>query len=344
MAELILDFGNALVKWFAPRKSEYGDFIHTIVRLSEHEWREVVGRGSRPPAGIVKVNGVPYALGAMARRHTIQERPKGAGRYREDYYGVAMAYALSEAFRKDDGDVSLFASHAPIDIQYARNIVAASGGIWQVECRHGALTFNVRDVMTFDEPLGGYSHFTLTERGDERARNPLADKTTLVIDVGGHTVDVVAIDPGGEIDLMSAGSTRTGIINLTEAFESELRANNTTLFQDTGNLDIRRVENAILSGAYTFGKVKINCQREAESAINSLVYDVGQVINSAGGAANFDVMLATGGGAALIYDALVEAYPRIDFIMAEKDRSLMKFANVFGGAKISALLRRMGAR
>lgn len=343
MAEVIFDFGNALGKWFTPRKNEYGSFMHAIARISDNEWNNMARRG-RPPEGIVKVNGIPYAIGRAAVRHITQDRPKGAARYRDTYYGVAMAYMLSEALQRNDSNVSLFASHAPIDIDYARNLIVATQGIWEVESRHGLLAYKVHDVMTFDEPLGGFSHFTLTERGDERRSNPLNDQTTLVIDVGGYTVDVVAVDPGGEIDLMSANSTRTGVINLTNTFENELRSNNPTLFQDTGDLDIRRVENAIMTGAYKFGKLQIDCAHEATAAINSLVYDVVQVINAAGSAANFDVILTTGGGAALIHEALVEAMPRIDIVMAEKNRDLMKFANVFGGAKLSTLLRKSGVR
>lgn len=343
MAEVIFDFGNALGKWFVPRTNEHGSFIHSIARLSENEWSTIVGRG-KPPEGLVKVNGIPYAIGSAARRHTTQERPKGAARYRDTYYGVAMAYMLSESIKQNDSRVSLFASHAPIDINYARNLIMASQGIWEVEGQHGLLAFKVHDVMTFDEPLGGFAHYTLTERGEERRSNLLYDKTTLVLDIGGYTVDVVAIDPGGEIDLMSAHSTRTGVISLTQNFESELRSNNSTLFQDTGDLDIRRIENAILTGKYKFGKIEIDCGHEASAAINGLVYDVQQVINAAGGVANYDVMLVTGGGSALIYEALVDSMPRIDFLMAERNRDLMKYANVFGGAKISAMLRRQKVR
>lgn len=341
--EVVFDFGNAQGKWYSPRKNEYGSFTHALARLTENDWRHIVGRG-KPPEGLVRINGTPYAIGNAARRHTIQERPRGAARYRDSYYGVGLAYALSEAIKKNDSQVSLFASHAPIDIDYARNLIVAARGLWEVEGRYGVTAFKVDDVMTFEEPLGGLSNFTLTEKGEERRNNPLSDITTLVVDVGGYTVDVVAVDPGGEIDLMSANSTRTGVISLIQGFEAELRANNSTLFQDTGDLDIRRVESAILTGKYKFGRLELDCEAEATAAIHSLVYDVTQVINSAGGVGNFDAILVTGGGAALIYEALADALPRIDFVMAEKERSLMKYANVFGGAKLSALLRRMGVR
>lgn len=341
MSEIVFDFGNARAKWFNPRSKLYGSFIHAIAPLSENEWVRVARRGS-PPEGIAKINGKAFAFGSAARRHTIQERPRGAARYRDTYYGVAMAYALSESIQKTDANVRLCGSHAPMDIDYAVNLREAVFGQWEVESRHGYTAFNVRDVMTFDEPLGGYSHYVFTERGEERRVNPLGERYTLTIDVGGYTVDVVAVDPGGQIDIMSAHSTRTGVIDLMKGFEQELRGNNASLFQDTSDLDIRRVENALISGVYQFGRISLPCADEATAAINTLVYDVTQVINAAGGVANFDVMLLTGGGAALIYEALCAALPSGEFLMAEKERDLMMYANVFGGAKLSALLKRMG--
>lgn len=340
--DMIFDFGNARGKWFNPRTNLYGDFRHALVELKAHQWETAVGRSKTPPQGFIKVNGVPYVIGDAARRYVIAERPHGASRYRREYYGVAMAYAIAEAFKKSVRNITLCATHAPVDIGYARNLRASAIGDWQVECEHGELTFNVRDVQTIDEPLAGYSHYVFTERGEERKKNPLAKVTTLVIDVGGYTTDVIAVDPGGQIDLLSGQSTRTGVIELVEGFERGLRAQYSTMFQDTGNIDIRRLEDAILSGSYRFGKLKLECDVLAQEAIAGLVNDVVQVINKAGGVANFEVMLLTGGGAALIYDTLCDALPRADFYLAEPNRDLMKFANVFGGAKVISLLRVLG--
>lgn len=339
--DFVLDFGNARIKWFDPRTNVYGDCRHAIVELSENDWQRANGR-KQIHEGFARINGVPFVFGDSARRYRIPDRPRGAARYRDTYYGVALAYALALGFERSIRGVTLFASHAPGDIQYARHLIEAARKQWSVETSAGAFEFNVKDVQTFDEPLGGYTHFVFTEKGAERKRNPLANVTTLVIDVGGYTVDVAAIDPGGEIDPLSLKSTRTGILHMTETFEAELRANNASLFQDAGNLDIRRIENAILSGIYPFGKNPINCKQEAVDAMNSLVNDVMDIIRTAGGEANYDIMLVTGGGAALIFDKLEQALPRAQFLMAEPQRALMKYANVFGGGKLGAVLRQAG--
>jgi len=337
--ELVFDFGNARGKWFVPRRRVFGDFLHAIAELRESEWNKIVGRG-KPPEGIVKINGVPFAIGNAARRHVIKERPKGAARYRDTYYGIGLAYSLAEGIRRNDVAVTLMASHAPIDAQYARNLVAAAKHTWNVECRYGTFEFVVKRVGVFDEPLGGFANYVFNTDGTDRKKNPLKDITTLVLDVGGYTVDVAAIDSGGAIDQMSLNSTRTGILDLLSGFESDLRSNNATLFQDAGDLDIRRVENAILTGEYRMGRMVVDCRAEAEASMNTLVNDVIQVINAAGGIANFDAILVTGGGAALIYDWLVNAMPRIDFILSEPNRDYMMYSNVFGGAKLSAMSRK----
>ena len=340
MADVVFDFGNALCKWFNPRSNQFGYFRHAIAELNDGEWRDIAGRGT-PPEGYVRVNGQGYAIGNAARRHIIRERPKGASRYHATYYGVGLAYALAEALDRSTRNVTLFASHAPRDIGYAAHLKAAARNRWEVECHGGTFTYTVNIVHTFDEPLGGYSHFVFTERGIEKRRNPLTDVITLVVDAGGYTVDVAAIDPGGEIDLQSLRSTLTGVLNMTERFERELRANNRTHFQNTGDLDIRKVETALMTGEYRFGKVVIDCRAEASAAMNTLTNDVLQVINQAGGVANYDHILLTGGGAALLHNALEATLPSASFLMAEPNTDHMKFANVFGGAKIAALLRNL---
>lgn len=333
---LIFDFGNAQGKWFAPGSGQYGNFLHAVVPLTAQQWESVVGRGM-PPQGLLRVNGTGYAIGNAAKRHIIKERPHGAARYNASYYLPAACFAFIEGFHKDK-EISLYASHAPQDQRYAPELIRAVKGTWEVECQYGTLKFAVKKVTTFDEPIGGYAHFALTKTGDEKPNNPVGDKTVLLVDVGGYTADRVAVDPGGQIDLMSIASTRVGTITAIEHFESELRQRYKAMFQDTGDLDIKRVEEAIINGLYRFGNKTLECRRESKSAINSLVNDVIQIINQAGGAANYDMILLTGGGSALIYDSLTAAFPNIDFIMVEEDRALMKFANVFGGAKLAALL------
>lgn len=339
--DFALDFGNARIKWFDPRSNNHGDCRHAVAQISENDWNHAMTRG-KFPEGFVRVNGTPFAVGDAARRYLIPDRPRGASRYRDIYYGVGMAYALAEGFEKSIRNVTLLATHPPGDIAYTPNLIQAAIGEWEVESRYGVLNFGVHQVQTIDEPLAGYAHYVFTEKGLERTRNRLSTVTTLVIDVGGYTTDVAAVDKNGEIDPLSLKSVRTGVIAATDQFETDLRGNNATLFIDTHDIDINRVEQALILGTFKMGKLNVDCRTEAESALNSLTNDVVQVINSAGGIANYDVMLLTGGGSAMIMNRLEMAMPRAEFIPAHNQPAEMKYANVFGAAKLGAVLRNMG--
>lgn len=339
--KLFFDFGNGDGKWFNGR--EYGHFRHALAPLSMNDWQRAVGRGKTPPPGYAMVNGMPFAIGDAARRHIIRQRPLGAARYTETYYGVGLAYAMSEAFKRSEDDVVLYLSHAPQDIDYAPDLMRAASGRWEIICDKGDFIFNVAHVETVDEPMAGLCHYTLTQDGREKQNNATKEKTTLIVDVGAHTTDVGAIDVGGIVDVESFKSTRAGAIELKERFEDNLRSENRRFFQNAHDLDIRRIEDALLTGTYKAGKVKIDCKHIAEGAINELTNDVLAIIEAAGGFFNYDLILMTGGGAVLIHKALTVALPHIDFVMVEKNRELMRYANAFGGWKLFKMLERIGA-
>lgn len=343
--DFVLDFGNARIKWYNPRESQYDDCRHAIAELKESEWTKMVGR-NLPPEGFIKVNGKPYAIGDAARKYTIKERPRGASRYTEHYYGVGLCYALTSAFKKSNRSVDLVATHAPQDIDYAKNLVNASKQKWQVESAYGCLEFNIRDVFTLDEPVAGFANYAFNEQGKTNKHNIKkgSEVTTLVIDIGGYTTDVVAIDPDGSIDLLSLRSTRTGILNLVESFEQDLRANNQDLFFDVQtDIDPRRLEKSILSGSFAMQRTIIDCSNEARAAKHALVNDVVDIINAAGGIANFDLFLLTGGGVFLLFDELEKAMPRAIFQKSEPKVDRMRFSNAFGAHKLLEMLRSQGA-
>lgn len=340
MPDLFLDFGNADVKWFNGR--EFSHFRHAIAPLSESQWRKIVGRNRQPPQGYIAIEDKFFAIGDKARRHIIRERPRGSDRYTQDYYGVAMAMAVAEANEPGTRVINLYASHAPRDIEYADDIRKATIGRWHFVTEKGDYKITIKTVETFDEPLGGFNHAVLTQNGTILKQNPYRDKTVLVLDVGGYTCDIVAVDPEGIIDDSSLHSTITGVLNIMQQFESELRSAYRDLFKGVGDIDERRIEQAMLSGIYRYGKVELKCGDIAQDAINTLVNDIRDILHAAGGVANYDVVLLTGGGSALVVDALRQAVNTIDFILVEPERELMRYANVFGGAKMFAMLKRLG--
>lgn len=341
MPKLHFDFGNRDIKWFT-EGSNKGYFLHAIVPLTQSQWLKAIGRAKQPPKGYIAIEDKYFAVGDKARRYITKNRPSGAARYTSDYYGVAMCMAISQAYESGTRVINLYASHAPRDIQYSQDIVNAVQGKWYFVTHKGDYDIDVRTVETFDEPLGGFNHAVLTTRGTPLKNNPYRDKTILVIDVGGYTCDIIAVDPNGMIDDSSLNSTITGVTQTMDKFEDDLRTMYSTEFRGVGAIDIHRLENALLTGKYQYGNKVLKCQTIAQQGINMLVNDVIDIINRMGGAANYDVILLTGGGSALIHDTLKKAFPVIDFVLVEKDRELMRYANVFGAAKMFKMLELLG--
>lgn len=341
MPDIFLDFGNADVKFFDGNKS-FSYFPHAIAPITESEWRNLVGRSKQAPSGYIAIEGKYFAVGDKARRYVLKEKPRGADRYVPDYYGVAMAYAISQLYPSETRQINLFASYAPRDVEYADDIVKSALGHWHFTTHNGTYKVHVKAVETFDEPLGGFNHSVLTKDGRALKKNPYRDSTILVLDVGGYTCDVIAVDPQGMIDDSSFASTLTGVIGAYGWFERELRSLYKTEFKGVGEIDSKRLETAMLTGAYPFGKLKLDCAALGQQSITSLTNDIADIIKASGGVANYDVVLLTGGGSALVYESLKAAIRTIDFILVEPDRELMRYANVFGGAKLFTMLKRLG--
>lgn len=341
MPNIYFDFGNRDVKWFVEGNHK-GFFQHAIAEISQSQWKKLCNRSKQPPEGYIAVGNRYYAVGDKARRHTLRIKPQGAMRYEPDYYGVALCMAISQAFESGTRVINLYASHAPRDIEYAQDIVDATLGQWHFVTNKGDYAIDIKTVETFDEPLGGYNHAVLTTKGTPLKTNPYRDKTVLVIDVGGYTCDIIAVDPNGMIDDSSIQSTVTGVSDSMKWFEAELKALYRVEFKNAGDIDEKRLEQAILTGKFPYGNKPLKCAEIAQSAINTLVNDVIDIINSMGGASNYDCILLTGGGSALIVDSLRKAFKSIDFVLVEKNRDDMRYANVMGAAKMFTMLELLG--
>lgn len=342
MSLLGFDAGNSGVKGFDPRANQYYLYRHALAPLSSDQWEQVVKRGSIKE-GFAKVNGQPFAFGDAARRYVVGDNPTGATRYRREYYGVLAAYMMSEVYRRSVGKVTLIATHAPVDLNYADLLRDSALGIWQVESRHGSnLCFQVSAVHTCDEPIAGYANFVFNDRGEEKKRNPLIEATTLVVDVGGHTTDTAKIEPGGNIDNLSLRSKRSGVLGVIERFESRLRSQYREMFQDTMDIDIKRIEAALNNGFFKMGSSNLDCAEIARQSKTELINSIIQAIRNAGGAANYDYILLTGGGGQMVKDDLIKAQPGINFLTAEADPELMQFANAFGAVKLALVMSNAG--
>lgn len=333
---VIVDGGNHGAKYVVPRTNTKGWFLNNVVQLTDADWNAIVGRG-KPGNGLLKVNGVPYAVGDVARRFPLKDKPKGAARYNELYYGAILAQAFVQGIGKSS-EVTLYATHAPQDHAYAGDLKRAAKRTWKIESEAGYLEIVVKKVVTLDEPVCAIAHCTLKITGEEYEQNPLIGKSTLAVDIGGYTTDTVRIERDGKINQLAIKTKIVGTIDSLERFEKEIRIAHRQTFVNTQDIDPVRIEEALITGVFQFGKIPVDCKVVSTQILTQLTNNIVQVINSEGGAANYDLVLLSGGGAALVIDTLAKAMPQIEIMLSDKDRGLLRYVNALGAGKIAAAI------
>ena len=108
---------------------------------------------------------------------------------------------------RDGGDIELFSSHPPGDLIYREDLMQAALGEIKIEAGEREYRFRIVYANTFEEPVGGLMNVMLAEDGRSYAHSEINNGRTLVIDIGGHTTDWLAVNPGGEVDYSLAQST-----------------------------------------------------------------------------------------------------------------------------------------
>jgi len=335
---IAVDTGNYDIKYVLG-DGKQGFFRHALTPLNDEKWRRATAQGIS--SGFFLVNGEAYAVGDSALRMSVAPRRKGASRYEAGYIGVLAVVAIYSALRGKSADVDALVSYPPADYGYMHDLQKAVSGRWEVSGEYGTARFNVDAICAFDEPMGGMAHFGLKGDGTIDGRVNL-DESVLVIDVGGYTIDALPVDAGFLPDYTASGSTRTGTIDLLQSFEQAMRHTYRDKFKNAGVLDVRRVESALVTGKYKFGSKALDVSDEAESALTSIGNDVMDIIAGAGGIANYDRLLMTGGGSVLLHPMLKASLPDITVQLVNKDRDLLRFANADGYLRLHKLLVKTG--
>ena len=281
----------------------------------------------------IRVNGKPYAVGESAERHGIVTARSGTARYTKDYIGVLAAAALAQFYGRGR-EVSVFASHPPGDVKYRQDLMKSIIGEWEIEIGKSKVHFRVIYANTFDEPVGGIMNVLLTEDGQHYQYPQIGEGRSLVIDVGGFTTDILAVNPGGEVDYALARSVPLGIQSVIHDFEESFRANNLEIVKDTPVLPPERVRKAISSGVFEGGGRKYPCDQDVEEATSLFLNRFADTYQRlAGGALSWDNIILTGGGSALLHHKLVPILKHNSVILADSKESL-HLANVRGGLKL----------
>jgi len=322
------DLGHSDAKVIGPAGEV--KFEHAFYPLSTAQFQDILQRTERGRAGkeVMVINGKPYIFGAAAHSYGVPRQKKGADRYQSDYYGIMAAASMVMAGAAG-GNVIFIGSHPPRDVGYRNELMESVYGDWVVICDGDQIDLHVKWVNAFDEGIGGWAYRFIRPDGgglyDVAAKDRL-----LVLDIGGGTFSLLGIR-NGRADYGVQESVDTGVNDVIRALERLVRDRYKDRLRSTTSIETSRWHSALRDQRLTGGGYQLDCAAEVEQATLPLmkqIYDAVQY--RAGGVFNWDHILLTGGGTALLADRVVDLLGHGSFFMASSTMGDIEFANVRG--------------
>lgn len=354
LPRLILDSGNHRVK--AVCGASKIDFLHLLAPLTKAQYDRAMESDSKRKKDYLAValaDGVQYfAVGDSASSYRVTRR-EGAPRYEPDYYGVLFAAVVARfsdtlGARNTKGQLTelrreglhVIASHASRDHRFAGRLKAAMSGDWRFRCGEEDFEFSVEVDDTYEEPFGGYAKRAFVRNDHGRWTTPLTGQRVGIIDIGGGTVGVLAVNDG-EVDYGSADSAGQGVNLAVDRLKDTLKSEFPDFFGQASDIPMSVLQEAIRTGDYRGGGRKWSVREAVDESLFPLLNEVRTLwqtrLNS--GLA-LDFVLLTGGGSVLLGEEVQKAigFPPESVIYATSSLDQMQFANVEGAKSYFDLL------
>lgn len=349
----IADMGRAAVKSaiVGARRGQKSEdmFDHIFAEITMQKYQRALARAGANAENFFIVNGVPYVIGIQALREGFQLKQQET-RYTAEYYGVLGAIAMARLFQRSTDNVFWVGTHAPEDVDYIDDLLAAICNTqWQVEWCGNEYTFDVVDGNTIDEPLAGYYNTVLRADGQAYAakNRPIVRGTTLMLDIGGYTTDFGVIDPNGEIDYTTFESRHIGILENVRRFGEDMRTSYRRLLQGS-DVPPKTFEDALATGVLDLrglnepGTSGYDVSIEAAAVRSMLANDVVNFYETYGGAAQYNTLILTGGGTALLEKELRSRIRHNNIVFADDKPNEVQMANARGARKWYQMMQMMG--
>jgi plasmid segregation protein ParM len=165
---------------------------------------------------------------------------------------------------------------------------------------------NVSEVMVMPQPYGSAYSMMLTETGEINVYHTYM--RTGVCDVGTYTVDILLDDDGDYVDAES-GSVESGVYTAQERIAETLERD----YRE--KVSLRIVENVLRTGIFTASGKPVDYKREVEAALAPLRSATLNLMSEKWQrGTTVDVIYLSGGGAELVYEQVVEAYPQTKLV------------------------------
>ena len=300
--------------------------LHAVAEISKHEFENVAARTPRGGASrsYIKWRGRYFVVGEDALLHDPHihgNRQTGIQKYQRDYIGVALMAMLLKLYgNRLPTALSVMVGHPPKDIAFREDIIRAFKGKWSFHSHLKKHKVEIKHVVPTDEIMGGAMNVALDADGYRYDGNPITGKRTLVVDLGGGTMDVMGIDRNGYPEYPTLESATIGVnrllLNFKQLYDSHPDFQH-TLKDTVSGIPMRsiydcfrysRVINGDMYYGIPYAGDMLDVTEIAEQVTISLLNEMYQALKNKiqGAAINYQYVIITGGGGDLFFEPICQ--------------------------------------
>ena len=168
------------------------------------------------------------------------------------------------------------------------------------------LIANITDVIVMPQPYGTAYSQMLTPTGEINVHHTYM--RTGIVDVGTYTVDI-ALDDDGEFVDAESGSVEGGVYTAQERISAMLERD----YRE--KMPYKIIEQVMKTGIFIASGKPVNYSTEVEEALSPLRSATLNLLSEKWQrGTTVDVIYLSGGGAALVADTVIEAYPQTKLV------------------------------
>lgn len=362
---VVLDLGNALLKGLIEGLLHTVKTIpHAVKFLTKREYEATqermsngVGRGTESGSSLfhyqkthktTDIDGkkieVPVSfycvVGEFAEDSGAKTWRSGGPKYDVDYYPALAMAMLIHLLPDGCEDLELVAAFPPDDVRFTPILRAALGGRHIITFPDGRqVSYAVRSVKNFDEPVGGMWNFMFAPNGVNYNKD-IPSGMGLCVDIGGKLTTLTRFNSSGWVDYSTSRTLDMGIHDVFRSISRSLLADskNARYFREQrGDLPFdQTMRECLRTGIYEAAGHEINALDAVADGTTMLRNEIKQTYDLLGGARPYKFILVSGGGGGSMIDQLTEHVlnfnPRRVY-QAHEDRDMMHLACVLGGDK-----------
>lgn len=357
--DIVVDLGRSLLKGMIHgRKKTVVVIPHALRMPGKEKFDDIQRRNVRGRSALVGnvdidrfcFEGEYYVIGENAESSPI--RRSGGDMYKKDYYTPLMIAMLMRLLPNGHENIRLTAAFPPGEIRHLDNLMACLGGKHTATRVDGSeVVYKVRQVLTYDEPVGGLRNFLLADDGKHYRTRQIDNRKALCWDIGGKISSLVPFRADGWVDYDKAKSVDLGIQDVMERVSYILLNTPEYADQFTGHRGStlpfdEAMRSCLVSGYYFAGGKDLPALDAIADATENIRRGLRDVyIQSLGGPREYSYMIITGGGGGLLAQQLIEhvmIFPPERIYLSHENPAEMHLANMFGGDKQLAVILAKG--